>query len=130
MPVFPPMAASTMHRRLVGILIKSIPRLYVPAANPPISVIIPPPKLISRECLSAFLSVRACQIMEQFSIFLLCSPARSISGSTLFNSSGSNGKQCLNVLSSVRMNTDEYPSVSGRICERSLVYKMLFNVKY
>ena len=49
MPVFPPTEASTMARSVVGILMKSMPRLNVEAANPPRSVTMPPPRLTSNE---------------------------------------------------------------------------------
>jgi hypothetical protein len=61
-PVLPPMEASTIDNKVVGILIKSIPRLKVDATNPPKSVTTPPPKLIIKLFLSAPNSVKTFQI--------------------------------------------------------------------
>ena len=43
MPVFPPMAASTIPATVVGIASQSIPRNHEAAAKPAKSVIAPPP---------------------------------------------------------------------------------------
>ena len=48
-PVLPPTDASTIESRVVGMLIKEMPRLKVEAAKPPKSVTMPPPKLIMSE---------------------------------------------------------------------------------
>ena len=48
-PVLPPTDASTMASSVVGMLMNLMPRLNVDAANPPRSVIMPPPRLISNE---------------------------------------------------------------------------------
>ena len=48
-PVLPPTEASTIERRVVGILMKLMPRLKVLAAKPPRSVTIPPPRLMRSE---------------------------------------------------------------------------------
>ena len=61
-PVFPPKLASAIANKVVGILIKSIPLLKVAAAKPPRSLMTPPPKLINKAFLSAFLSISVCQI--------------------------------------------------------------------
>ena len=50
-PVFPPTAASTAASRVVGTLRKRMPRLNVPAANPPRSVTTPPPMLTNADFL-------------------------------------------------------------------------------
>ena len=48
-PVLPPTLASTIANRVVGMLMKSMPRLNVDAAKPRRSVIIPPPRFIKHE---------------------------------------------------------------------------------
>ena len=42
-PVFPPIAASTWERRVVGMYAKRTPLLYIEAAKPTISDVMPPP---------------------------------------------------------------------------------------
>ena len=42
-PAFPPIEASTIASKVVGILIQFIPRLYKLATNPVISEVTPPP---------------------------------------------------------------------------------------
>ena len=74
MPVFPPVAASTAPSTEVETLIYLIPRLKVEAANPPISVIIPPPTLIRRDFRLAPCSLRYFQIITAESMFLFSSP--------------------------------------------------------
>ena len=61
-PVFPPTEASTIDNNVVGMLMKSIPRLNVDATKPPKSVTTPPPKLITKLFRSAPNSVKTFQI--------------------------------------------------------------------
>ena len=66
-PVFPPMAASTWARRVVGMKAKRIPRLKIEAAKPAISVVMPPPTASSRVFRSAPASIIAVQICSTVS---------------------------------------------------------------
>jgi len=103
MPVFPPTAASTAPNRVVGMLTYVIPRLNVAAANPPISVIIPPPRFINNECRVAPFWVRCFQMCARFSSVLLVSFAGiTIRLAFFIAAKGSRmGKQRLAVCSSV-----------------------------
>jgi len=74
-PVFPPTAASTAPKSVVGMLMYLIPRLNVAAAKPPKSVTIPPPRLMSSEWRVAPFSVKCLHTNERFSIFLFVSLA-------------------------------------------------------
>ena len=52
-PVLPPIAASTWERRVVGIYANLTPLLYILAAKPTISVVMPPPTASNIASLSA-----------------------------------------------------------------------------
>jgi hypothetical protein len=69
-PFFPPIEASTIESKVVGIFMKSIPLLNVQATNPPKSEITPPPKLIRILFLSPPKSDKAPQTSVQVAIFL------------------------------------------------------------
>ena len=75
MPVFPPTDASTIANKVVGILMNAMPRLNVEAANPPKSVTMPPPKLISNDFRLAPCSSKAFHTCCRESKFLWMSPA-------------------------------------------------------
>ena len=108
-PSFPPILASTWERRVVGILMNLMPRLYVLAQNPPISPITPPPRFIRILFLSSFVSVILCQICAQVSRFLYVSPA-GMRITLSVSSRGIRGRQCLSVFSSTSRADREYSS--------------------
>ena len=71
MPFLPPSPASTAHSNVEGIIAKSIPRLYVHATNPAMSVVLPPPIAIS---ISFFLNSSDASvdiILRYVSVFFL-----------------------------------------------------------
>ena len=104
MPVFPPTAASTLPRRVVGMLMYSMPRLKVDAANPPRSVTIPPPRLIKNDFREAPLLLRKVHTSAMLWSDLLSSPAGiSIIFAWLTISSPKRERQFLWVLESTRM---------------------------
>ena len=74
MPNLPPMLESTWLKSVVGIWIKSIPRLKVDAAKPPISPITPPPTHNKTELRSAWAAKSSRQICWHVSMFLFNSP--------------------------------------------------------
>ena len=74
-PVLPPIDASTIERRVVGILINCIPLRNVEATKPPRSVTTPPPKLIIRELLSTPYLERLVHSSSHVDKFLFFSPA-------------------------------------------------------
>ena len=75
MPVFPPTLASTMANRVVGMLMKLMPRLKVEAAKPPRSVTMPPPRLMSSEWRVAPFDCSWSQTWHTLSSPLCSSPA-------------------------------------------------------
>ena len=56
-PLFPPIAASTIANKVVGINLNFTPRIYVDAKYPTISVTIPPPIPIKVDALLAPISI-------------------------------------------------------------------------
>ena len=72
-PFLPPMAASTWARRVVGRKANLTPRLYTDAANPVMSVVIPPPIPSTKAFLSAPRSISQRQISATVSKDLLSS---------------------------------------------------------
>ena len=72
-PFLPPMAASTWARRVVGRKANFTPRLYTDAANPVMSVVIPPPIPSTKAFLSAPRSISQRQISATVSKDLLSS---------------------------------------------------------
>ena len=74
-PVLPPTAASTAASRVVGMLMRRMPRLKVAAANPPISVTTPPPRFMTAAERVAPLVHRESHIEARVSSVLCSSPA-------------------------------------------------------
>src|SRR5690606_16693301 len=106
-PVFPPTEASTIDKRVVGTLIKSIPLLKQEATKPPRSVTTPPPRFIIALFLSASNSDKTSQTCVQVPIFLLISPSSISTISKSYSPSILDikiGRQQLWVFSSTRMN--------------------------
>ncbi len=111
MPVLPPIEASAIPITVVGILIKSMPRIKPEAANPPISVITPPPKLIKIEFLSALPLIRDCQINSQVCKVLFFSPLLILISLKAGTKDLIKGRQCFTVFSSAKTNTEVYECV-------------------
>ena len=106
-PVLPPMAASTCANKVVGIFIKSMPRMKLAATNPPRSVIMPPPRLRSRLCLSAPKANNSAQISPAVASSFVSSPAATVMTSAAANSgasASSTGRQQLAVWLSHKIN--------------------------
>ena len=107
-PFLPPIEASTIAKREVGMFINSIPLLKLEATKPPKSVTTPPPKFMSRLLLSAPFSESSLQSATEVEIVLCLSPADMVNTSgailkgTFFRKSS---KQWVLVLVSVKTNT-------------------------
>src|SRR6185503_11457112 len=96
-PFLPPTDASAMLSRVVGTLIKCMPRLNVLAINPPKSQTTPPPKQISKEFLFALLLSKKFQQLKAVSRVLYFSPAEIENTFTSFKpvfSFKNKGRQC------------------------------------
>ena len=74
-PVFPPTEASTIESSVVGMLMKSMPRLKADAAKPPRSVTMPPPRLMRHEWRVAPMRCSSLHTWLMDSRFLCVSPA-------------------------------------------------------
>ena len=75
MPFFPPMAASTIPSRVVGMRMKFRPLLYVDATKAPRSVVVPPPIMMRVSNLEAFTESSHRQISCALCKDLHASPA-------------------------------------------------------
>ena len=109
MPFFPPTEASTAPSRVVGTFTKRMPRLNVAAAKPPMSVITPPPTLISSDCRVAPPSLSSSHIRLSVSRLLEASPASTFISDALLTASDiflSVGSTKVAVFVSVSTNTD------------------------
>ena len=104
-PVFPPTEASTIERRVVGILINLMPRLNVEAANPPRSVTIPPPRFIISEWRVAPMRCSSPHTWLIDSSPLLVSPAGMVIIPALSAIDCTTGAQRRSVVSSQSMNS-------------------------
>ncbi|CRH48546.1 Uncharacterised protein [Chlamydia trachomatis] len=82
MPFFPPMLASIIATKVVGIAMKGIPRQCVAATKPAISKITPPPTPIKVACLGTLRSVSCWCKDRKVSPVLVSSPSGMVSVST------------------------------------------------
>ncbi|MPN16661.1 hypothetical protein SDC9_164006 [bioreactor metagenome] len=107
-----------------------IPRLNVAAAKPPISVIIPPPRLISNECRVAPFPVRCFQMCDRFPSVLFVSFAGITTRPASFIAAmgTSIGRQSLAVCSSVSTKSLSY-FISDRIFSISVIRSVLLIIR-
>ena len=110
MPVLPPAEASTIASRVVGTLMKRMPRLNVEAAIPPRSVTMPPPTFMSSEWRVAPCRLRCVHTWVSDSMFLFVSPALMVitSGLCAVIAPLRRGRQNRSVVSSAKTNRRSY----------------------
>ena len=106
MPVLPPTEASTIASRVVGMLMKLMPRLKVEAAKPPRSVTMPPPRLMRQEWRDAPPSPSDFHTWAMVSKSLWVSVAPMVIICAFFSEKKflTTGRHSFSVVSSTRMN--------------------------
>ena len=115
-PVLPPIEASTCASRVVGMLMKLMPRLNVEAQKPPRSQGMPPPRFTSSALRVAPWLLRNCHTCVAVSMFLAVSPCSMVMmlRGRMASMPSSALAQCLNEPRSVSTNicAGSYPAVS------------------